>query len=75
MVADLKEQLRTVLRAVERQQETWLQSQRTLLKEIANERELILIAHNLSIIANDPVELLSSRSLADARNYFVRKKS
>lgn len=74
VVADLQEQLKTVLRAVERQQETWLQSQRTLLKEIANERELILIAHNLSIIANDPAELLSSRSLADARNYFVRKK-
>lgn len=74
VVADLQEQLKTVLRAVERQQETWLQSQRTFLKEIANERELILIAHNLSIIANDPAELLSSRSLADARNYFVRKK-
>ncbi|MDH3355430.1 MAG: cache domain-containing protein, partial [Chromatiales bacterium] len=70
---DIQNNLVTVLSATERQQESWLEDQRILLREIANDSELLLIAHRLNVIQKDRDKLLNSQVLKYARGYFKRK--
>lgn len=74
ILEDVRGNLGAMLSAAENRQEIWLKTQRTLLKEIANEQELILIAHNLHLMPRIKEKLLGSYSLSNARDYFRRKK-
>ncbi len=73
ILEDIRINLVTVLSATEKQQEGWLKEQLVIMKEIADDPELTLIAHKLNILPKDRDKLLSSYSLSYARDYFKRK--